>query len=239
MIIQFAAVFIAYFAKGLTGFANTLIYTSIMAFTSNNLSITPVELILGVPSNVIMVWKECKSLRPRVFLPLMAMLMAGIIPGALLLKNMDAGIIKILCGFVIAGLGINMLIQRRMTGKKKQSPVLTAVIGLASGVMCGLFGIGAMLGAYMGRIEGDSHFFKANLCAVFLAENIFRIILYTAWGVLNQDILCQALLLLPVMALGMGCGMLAARWISEDKVKLAIMVMLVISGLALVVNSIR
>ena len=237
MLLSFIAAFIAYFVKGLCGFANTLIYTSFMAFGSSNRDITPVELILGLPSNIIMVWKERRSLKARVCLPLMALVLAGCIPGAFLLKQVDAHSIKIVCGIVITLLGLQMLLTSGSVRKTKQSPVLTAVIGLLSGVCCGLFGIGAMLSAYMGRIEGDSHFFKANLCAVFLMENIFRIILYSCWGVLTVDILRQAAMLLPAMGLGLAAGMLAGHRLREDRVKRAIMVMLVISGVALIINS--
>ena len=46
------AVLIAYTVKGLTGFANTLVFSTIMSFFPYNLAqITPLELVLGTPSN--------------------------------------------------------------------------------------------------------------------------------------------------------------------------------------------
>ncbi len=84
----------AYFIKGLCGFANTLVFTSILSFGASNANISPIDLLLGYPTNLILTWKNRKSLDPKVYLPLAALVLAGSIPGALLLKNVDARAIK-------------------------------------------------------------------------------------------------------------------------------------------------
>ena len=48
----------AFFVKGLCGFANTLVFTSVLGFASDNVNISPVELVLGFPPNLILAWKE-------------------------------------------------------------------------------------------------------------------------------------------------------------------------------------
>ncbi len=50
----------AYFIKGLCGFANTLVFTSILGFSKTNIEISPVELVLSYPSNIILVLKNEK-----------------------------------------------------------------------------------------------------------------------------------------------------------------------------------
>ena len=67
----------AFFIKGLCGFANTLVFQSILSFGVNNASISPVELALGFPGNAILTWQNRKSLDPKVFGPLMALMLAG------------------------------------------------------------------------------------------------------------------------------------------------------------------
>ena len=39
----------AYFIKGLCGFANTLVFTSILSFGASNSNISPIDLLLGYP----------------------------------------------------------------------------------------------------------------------------------------------------------------------------------------------
>ena len=75
------ATLVAFFIKGLCGFANTLIFNGILSYTANNINISPLEVVLGYPSNIILVWKERKSLNWKIWLPLTALVLAGSIPG--------------------------------------------------------------------------------------------------------------------------------------------------------------
>ena len=71
MIIWIIATLCAFFVKGLCGFANTLVFTSILSFGTANINISPVELMLGYPTNVIISWKERRSINPRIGIPLL------------------------------------------------------------------------------------------------------------------------------------------------------------------------
>lgn len=61
MILWIIAAICAFFVKGLCGFANTLVFTSILSFGVNNSLISPVELLLGYPGNLFLAWKERKK----------------------------------------------------------------------------------------------------------------------------------------------------------------------------------
>lgn len=227
----------AFYIKGLCGFANTLVFTTILSFGNSNINISPVELILGYPTNIILAWKERKGIKWNVCIPLAALVIAGSVPGVLFLKNTDTGIIKILFGVVIIFIGLEMLFREMQTKKLKQSNAVLAIIGILSGLLCGLYGVGALLGAYVNRVTDDSSSFKANICVVFWAENTFRIILYTIWGIITFDILKQVMVLLPFMLAGLVLGMLSSKFLDERIVKKLVIVMLVISGVALVINN--
>ncbi len=51
MITWIIATIAAFFIKGLCGFANTLVFNSILAFGNNNINVSPVEVLLGYPTN--------------------------------------------------------------------------------------------------------------------------------------------------------------------------------------------
>ena len=238
MIWWIIATICAFFVKGLCGFANTLVFTTILSFGNNNINISPVELLLGYPTNVILAWKERKSIKWSICLPLAAMVIIGSIPGVLFLKNVDTGMIKILFGIVIVAVALEMLLRELRPGKGKQSKIVLTIIGILSGVLCGLYGIGALLGAYVNRVTDDSRAFKANICVVFFVENTFRMILYSTWGIITFDILWQALILLPFVLIGLVLGMLSSKVLNEKIVKRNVIVMLMISGVALIINSI-
>lgn len=237
MLLWIIAAVSAFFVKGLCGFANTLVFTTVLSFGTDNINISPVELLLGYPSNLIIAWKERRSIDLRLCLPLIIMVLAGSIPGMLLLKNAGAGVVKIIFGFVIILVAAEMLFREFHGGKTKGSKIVLTVIGLLSGILCGLYGIGALLGAYVGRVTEDSRSFKANICLVFVVENSFRIIMYSVMGIIGPESLRQAAILLPFMLAGLGLGMLCGRFMKDKLVKKLVIVMLMVSGLALVINN--
>lgn len=229
----------AFFVKGLCGFANTLVFTTILSFGNNNINISPVELILTYPANAVLTLKERKSLKWRVCLPLTALVLAGSIPGILLLKNADVTLIKIIFGAVTVIVAVEMLIRNlRKREHEPASGLFLGVIGLLSGVLCGLYGVGALLGAYVGRMTEDSHEFKANMSFIFVVENTLRVVLYSVLGIITLDVLKQGVTLLPLMLLGLLLGMLCSKLINEKIVRKLVIIMLIISGLSLIVSSI-
>ena len=185
----------AYFIKGLCGFANTLVFTSILSFGVANANISPIDLLLGYPTNLILTWKNRRSLDPKVYLPLAALVLAGSIPGAFLLKHVDARAVKV------------------------------------------LFGVVALLAAYVSRVTEDGGSFKANISAVFIVDNTFRIVLYSALGLLTFDTLKTALLLLPFALAGLFLGMKCSSRMNESLVKKITSILLVLSGISLILKN--
>ena len=231
------ATFAAFFIKGLCGFANTLVFTSIMGFGAANVDISPVELILGYPSNMILTFRNRKLLKAKIFLLLSALVVIGSIPGALLLKNADVRYLKIVSGAVVLLIGIEMLLREYNIGKLKESKPLLYAIGVLSGVLCGLFGIGALLAAYVGRVTETGDEFKANISAVFIVDNTFRIVLYSLLGVITPDSVKQAALLLPVMLVGLFAGIKSAKYLDEKTVRKLVIVLLIVSGAVLMIKN--
>lgn len=240
MIIWILAALIAFFIKGLCGFANTLVFNSILAFGNSNINISPVELILGYPTNVIMAWKERKSIRKNVCISLSILVLAGSIPGIFILKNTNVTVVKFIFGIVVVFIGCEMLLREIFCNrlkKGKSSKIVLTVIGFISGLLCGLYGIGALLGAYLGRISKDTKEFKANICIVFLVENTFRILLYTLTGIIGFSVLKKALVLIPFMLAGLFLGMKCSSVLNEKIIKKIVIVMLIISGIVICIGS--
>ena len=98
--------------------------------------------------------------------------------------------------------------------------------------------MGALLGAYLSRVTKGSGEFRANICAVFLIENTFRVILYALTGILTTGTLLTALKLMPVMLLGLFAGIKAAAYLDEKVTAKLITVMLVVSGAALIATNV-
>ena len=234
------AVFFAFLVKGICGFANTPVMTSILTLsgTLNNVDISPVDLLIGYPANIVMTLRERKSIRWKVCLPLIILVIAGSIPGAIFLKNADTGLIKIIFGFAVIMIAIEMLLRLFLPGKMKESKVLLLLIGLISGIMCGLYGVGALMSGYISRVTEDTKQLKANISFVFLSENTVRLVTYLAAGIITAASALTALKLLPVMLAGMFSGMYIGKKIPEKPVKIMVTIMLMVTGVILILNSI-
>jgi uncharacterized membrane protein YfcA len=232
------ATIVAFFIKGLCGFANTLVFTSILGFGASNVNISPVELVLGYPTNVILTWENRKKLQIKVWLPLAILVLSGSIPGAFLLKNVNVQYIKILFGIVVILVGIEMLCRENIKEKHAKSNLFLGVIGILSGILCGLFGVGALLAAYVGRVTGTSDEFKANISAVFIVENTFRIILYSILGVITLSSLKRSLIMMPFMLIGLFAGIKSCQLLNEKTVKKLVIILLIISGIAMILKSV-
>lgn len=229
---------IAFYIKGLCGFANTLVFTSILAFGTTNINISPVELILGYPTNLILTWKNRNKLNKAIFIPLSILVLIGSIIGAVLLKKVNPGYIKIVFGIIVVLIGTEILLREFNKLQLKESKIFLGVIGVLSGVLCGLFGVGALLAAYIGRVSNNSEEFKANISAVFIVENSFRIILYIVLGIFTLSGIKQAIILFPFMLIGLFLGIKSSKILNEKTVKILVIVLLIISGVMMVVNNI-
>ena len=233
------ATLVAFFIKGLCGFANTLIFNGILSYTANNINISPLEVVLGYPSNIILVWKERKSLNWKT-----ALVVAGSIPGIFLLKHTDAGLLKVIFGIAVIVIGVEMLFREMKSNRESSnrkpggSKLVLVLIGIISGLLCGLYGVGALLAAYVSRVAENSHEFKANICVVFVVENTIRIILYVATGILTLSVLKQVVILIPFMLAAVFLGMKSSSVLNEKIIKKIVIVLLILSGIVLIINNI-
>ena len=159
------------------------------------------------------------------------------IPGALLLKNVDARAIKLVFGVVVAVFGVEMLSREYRKKKVRSSKLVLAIIGVTAGVLCGLFGVGALLAAYVSRVTEGGGSFKANISAVFIVDNTFRIVLYSALGLLTLDTVKSVLLLIPFALLGLYAGIKCSSRMDEKLVRKITSVLLVLSGISLILKN--
>ena len=201
------AVFSGYFIKGLCGFANMLVFGTILSFSRNTVDITPFDLVNSLGANTVMAIRERRSIRMKIWLPYAAVVIVGCIPGVFFLKMGEARLVKFIFGIVVVVIGLDSLLGV-FRSKGTRPKAYRIVIAVLSGILCGLYGVGALLAAAISQQTKDMHEFRANLCIVFLCDDIFRTILYSVLGIFTLQILKTALMLYPVMLAGLFSGMM-------------------------------
>ena len=120
----------------------------------------------------------------------------------------------------------------------KYHPALLVIIGLLSGLLAGLYGIGALLVAYISRTSKNRNQFRGDICCIFLLENIFRFGLYWATGILTQKILLLSLALAPAVFLGLAVGFMLDKHLNEQQILNLTVLLLAVSGISLFIKSV-
>ncbi|MBQ9325125.1 MAG: sulfite exporter TauE/SafE family protein [Clostridia bacterium] len=237
MAVWMLAVWIAYTVKGLAGFGNTLVHTGIMANRLDNAVLTPMDLLLTLPANMGMAYHMRSKLQWRAFLVPSLLMAVFAIPGTWLLKGLDTRVLKGLCGLLIALLGLRMLLVREeRCAAHRHTQGLGWLLLMLSGVISGMFGIGALVIPALHLMGMRTDEIKANASVIFLSDNLVRMVLYLAAGLLTWQNVYQALLLCPAMLLGLGTGIKYARYLREDSAQRLVAAVLMLSGLFLIRN---
>ncbi|MBR6668337.1 MAG: sulfite exporter TauE/SafE family protein [Clostridia bacterium] len=228
------AVLVGYFVKGVAGIGNTLVVTSAMSYTRTNAEITPVELLLCIPTNLVVTWVYRKHINWKLAVAPLCMVLIGDILGVLLLKNVDVTAMKMVFGVVLILLSVEQL-WRELRGKpgKAAHPALMLALGISAGVLCGMFGVGALLAAYLSRVTTDDMTYKGTMSVIFTVENAFRIVAYSVTGLLTTASLINAAMLLPFMGAGLFLGIRLSSRMNARTMRIIIGAMLLISGVPL------
>ena len=238
MILWMLAAFVGYFVKGVAGIGNTLVVTSAMAYTRTNAEITPVELLLCVPTNLAVTWVYRRHIDWKLAIAPLCMVLAGDALGVLLLKNVDVTAMKAVFGVVLILLSVEQL-WRELRGKPTRAghPALMLTLGISAGVLCGMFGVGALLAAYLSRVTTDDATYKGTMSIIFTIENFFRVIAYSATDLLTAVSLTRAAILLPFMGAGLFLGIRLSNRLNARTMRLIIGAMLLLSGLPLLLTA--
>lgn len=232
----FIVQFLSYTIKGLVGFGNPLLSNPLMAMRLDNRVITPANLILDIPVNAYIVWKNRKGLSLKTALPVAMWIMIGVIPGTLFLKVGSPWVIKALLGIVIIGLGLEML-TRDSSKKSKDNVIIRSVISFSSGIMAGLFGINMLFLSYFERVSIDRQQFRSNVCFVFLLENIFRFLVYLVSGMFTLFSLQITLISIPAALLGVWCGSRIDKSMQEHTIKNLVIGVFILGGVSILIKA--
>ena len=228
--------FTGYFVKGIAGFGDPLITAPLMSLFLNNQLISSNSLLLSLPLNGRIAWKNRDAFSIKPLLPILFFMMLGIIPGTLLLKYAESNMIKAFLGILVIGLGVEMLTRDRAKPLKKNNAAM-AVVNFISGVTSGVYGINLFFVAYQERTSKGRDEFRSSICFVFFLENIYRLIVYIASGVLNTGILWLTAVSAPGMVLGFIAGSRVDRRLSEKTIRSIVIFLFILGGTSILIRS--
>ncbi len=233
-LIIYTVVFLAFFLKGVAGFGNTLILNGTLSFFRENRFITPMDLLLGFPVNIYLVIREWKYIQFRIVLPLLVSILAGSIPGILLLGSVNDRILKSILALVLIMISIDFFFKKGQKDlSEKEMKYLIPFTGFVSGILMGLYGIGVLIPAVLSRTGLERRNFRGTVCFIFSIESMIRIAAYVYTGIISREILILFISLLPFAAAGVLAGRIADKQIDDNLLRKIIVAVLFVSAVFL------
>lgn len=232
----FLAQFLAYLLKGLVGFGNPLIANPLMAMRLDNRVITPANLLLDLPVNSYIVWQNRAALQLKTVLPTLGFIFIGVLPGTFFLKLGSPWVIKAVLGISIIGLGLEMLLRSRSQNMQPKM-IWQGIFSISSGLMAGLFGINMLFMAYFERISINRQQFRSNVCFVFLAENVFRAVVYYYSGMFSELSLQVSFISVPAAAFGVAAGLYLDKLLDERRARTLAISAFLLGGISILVKA--
>lgn len=230
IIIASLIVFIAFFVRGITGFANSLILVPLLSLFLDIKMVVPVAAILSIASGIYL-FRITREKIEKEFVFVLFFLMIGTLIGTHFLVSYGSGHLEKVLGIVVILFSVQTFFGGTFKGIKKW---WGAVAGLAGGVLGGMFTAnGPPLVIYFGnKLKKQS--FRATLNVIFLIDAVWLNALYVFTGVTTQDTFMFALPLLPALVVALYLGSKMHVRVKEILFKRIVAAILFVVGVAFV-----
>jgi uncharacterized membrane protein YfcA len=227
----------AYFVFGLTGFGSTVIALPLLVLFFPLKFAVSLLMLLDLAVLALFGARLRRGLRVDEIAWLVPFMLAGMAIGlTLLIRAPEQPLLLTLGIFILCYAAWGLL---RRGGPPTLARLWSAPIGLVGGVFSALFGTGGVLFAIYnaGRLK-DAAELRANNAAMILLSSLLRLVLFGAVGLLAQDgLFTAALVLAPALALGFWAGGRMNAAVPAAAVVKAVYAVLVMAGLTLLARA--
>lgn len=230
IIVGLAALLLAGLIQGLTGFGLALVSVSILINFLSPKLVVPTVVILSIFTNIIILFEARKWVDLRRIWPLMMAGIVGMPLGTYLLVVLDASILKVFIGAVIALFAIAFLM-----GFKKQirnEKLAFAPVGFISGLLQGSTSLsGPPVILFFVNQGVEKQVFRANLVAYFTVLSLATIPVFVLGGIITKEVINHVLWFLPAMIIGVIAGIKLAHKVKETLFRNLALIIVTIAGL--------
>lgn len=215
LLILVSITLLAYTIKGLTGFGPALLVVPFFTMVAGVKYALPASAAFDALAGLILLLTVYKQISWKFCLPLMIAMGAGSFLGARAVFMVSPNLIRIFIGIFIFLFGGYLLIGSRNTksgkkmirGEENRRLMPGAIIaGFLGGISGGLVGIsGPILVIYL-KYYFSKDFFRTQLIAIFLVENIVRLLIYFKGGLLEFQETNFLIACIPALLIGLWIG---------------------------------
>ncbi|MBW2989357.1 sulfite exporter TauE/SafE family protein [Candidatus Woesearchaeota archaeon] len=230
VIIASLIVFIAFFIRGMTGFANSLILVPLLSLFLDIKIVVSIAAMIALIAGIYL-FHITKEKIEKEFIFVLIFVLIGTFIGTNFLVRYSSDLLKKAFGVVIILFSIQMFFDKK---PKKIKKYWGALAGIIAGILGGMFTTnGPPLAIYFGnKLKKQS--FRATLNVIFLIDTVWLNVLYVLRGVTTFENLKLAVMLLPALLLGVYFGAKAHLRIDETLFKRIVAVILLIVGIVFI-----
>jgi uncharacterized membrane protein YfcA len=229
------AAFAAALVAGLAGFAFGLVAASIWLHFLTPLQTTTLIVVFGLVVQGYAVWKLRHALRFQRLWPFLAGAVAGVPAGVIALRAADAAYVRWTVGILlVAFVAYSVARPSAVVGGDR---IADGGIGLASGVVGGVTGLGGILATIWCALRGWP---KDEQRAVFQPVGVAIFLLTIGWLAATRSVAQETigliLLGLPAVLLGVWLGVKLYAGLNEAAFRKLVLTLLFLSGVVLLVR---
>lgn len=223
-------------AQSSIGFGMSMIMAPCLMLVLDPVSVVPTILLVDVINCVLVTLRYRGHVRPRMVVPLAIGGILGFAAGIQVLTRVDPDTMRMLVGVLV--LVFTAVLWSGWRKPFRESLWVTLPVGMASGLAGGATSMsGPPVVLFMANQGHHQDLFRANLIAYFSLIEIYGIANFWWAGALTREVVVHAALLMPAMLLGTAVGFLLGPRIPEKVFRNIIFCLLLVIGIALVVNS--
>ncbi|MFT3803250.1 MAG: sulfite exporter TauE/SafE family protein [Burkholderiaceae bacterium] len=231
------AVFAGAFVSGLAGFAFSAVAGAVLLHVFPAQEAVPLMMVCSVVIQMINLWGLRKSIHWVGSIPLIAGGLLGVPIAVHLLQTADTRFLRLGFGLIVTLYAGYMLFRPGLAklGEQAAGKYTTALIGFGGGLVGGLTAMPGAVPTIWCDMRGMSKGGQRGLVQPFIASTqIFAVALLLGQHSFSRKIAVDLAVSVPAMLAGVGLGLLAFRHVNEQAFRKIILVMLFLSGGALV-----
>jgi len=226
--------------KGVSGFGSALFSVPLLMLILDVKFVTPVFLVFDFVSGAILVAANYRSIHRRLLLLLSCGLLVGTAIGTWVLLSFSHEILKRILGWLVIAWALLMLLRQQRpihaTTPNRMTPYLAPLSGFLGGALGAVFSVnGPPIIIYLSRVLEEKQVFRATLYGIFFADACYKVVLFTANGLLTGEVLRFALVMAPFLVAGTFAGSWLQTRMDEGLFRKIVALILMVTGVLLVI----
>lgn len=207
------------FGKGAFGGGMGVLGVPVMALFLPPTQVAAILLPLLCAMDIFGIWKYRKSWDKKTMMILVPAVLLGVLIGSLSFRYLDDNIIKFLVGFIAVSFCFDTWRRRKMASTPLPANVAK---GGFWGVVSGLTSFVAHAGGppvnvYLLPLKLEKTTYVGTSIILFTMLNYVKLVPYSLLGLFTEEVLWTALVLAPLVPLGMLVGIFAHSKIERDQ----------------------